>query len=314
MTDSAESPSPSPSPSEASASSPELAQVESAPVAEPQTPESFGIFTDDPTPEAAVVNGSPENQDQTEPSKEKQKAFLDKVRRDRQKRAHEIEIKKREMKLREQNNQLERLQNQQEMLRSDPNKCLRAQGIDPLNFQKQLAENALGSAIQENDSSKIEKTQMELAKLKTELAERDKREQLKSQKEKQQTAINKFVSTISEFQKGNTESYPLVSESLSPQEIAQGMGEHYRDTGEQLTVEAAFSKLESALKKNEESFYNDPKIVEKFQRYHPSIANQQVKGPQATLSSKWNKQPTRTAAEDMSFEQIREMYKGKLFT
>jgi len=305
MTDSAES-----------APAPEVAQVEAAPQtsSEPEMPESFGIFSEDPPQEMPSVEASPEQTDQTEPTQEKRKEFLEKIKRDRQKRAHEIELKKQQIESRKQAEQLKRLQSQQEMLRSDPNRFLREQGIDPLTFQKNLAQSALGAAIQENDSSKIEKTQMELAKLKAELAKRDEQAQLKSQKEKQQVAINKFVSTIDGFRESNKESYPLVVESLSAQEIAKGMGEHYRDTGEQLSVEEAFSKLEAALKKNEESFYNDPKIIEKFQRYHPSIASQQVKGPQATLSSKWNEQPTRTASEDLTFEQIKEMYKNKLFT
>jgi hypothetical protein len=307
MTDSAES---------APAPTPEVAQVEATPQtsSEPEMPESFGIFSEDPQQEMPSVEASPEQTDQTEPTQEKRKEFLEKIKRDRQKRAHEIELKKQQIESRKQAEQLKRLQSQQEMLRSDPNKFLREQGIDPLTFQKNLAQSALGAAIQENDSSKIEKTQMELAKLKAELAKRDEQAQLKSQKEKQQVAISKFVSTIDGFRESNKESYPLVVESLSAQEIAKGMGEHYRDTGEQLSVEEAFSKLETALKKNEESFYNDPKIIEKFQRYHPSIASQQVKGPQATLSSKWNEQPTRTASEDLTFEQIKDMYKNKLFT
>ena len=309
MTDSADS-APAPTPA------PELAQVEATPQAspEPEMPESFGIFGDEPPQELPSVEAAPGGTDQTEPSQEKRKEFLEKVRKDRQRRAHEIQLKKQQLEFKKQADQLKRLQSQQEMLRSDPNKFLREQGIDPLTFQKNLAQSALGAAIQENDSSKIEKTQMELAKLKAELAKRDEQAQLKAQKDKQQVAVSRFVSTIDEFREGNKESYPLVTESLSAQEIAQGMGEHYRDTGEQLSVEEAFSKLEQALKKNEESFYNDPRIIEKFQSYHPSLASQQVKGPQATLSSKWNEQPTRTSAEDMTFDEIREMYKGKLFT
>ena len=295
----------------------ETTSTSKQPVA-PQTmgeaaPESFNIFSEE-TSEPVAQEAQQVEESAEEPVSEKRKEFLDKVKYDRQKRAHEIELKKKEIELRNAQSQAEKAAQNQELLRSNPNKYLKEQGIDPLNFQRMLAESALEGAIQDSDSVKIEKTQMELAKLKTQLAEKEKQETLRAEKQKQQAAINKFVSNVDNFRSSNAESYPLVTESLSAQEIAQGMGEHYRDTGEQLTLEQAFSKLETALKKNETEFYNDPAVIEKFKRYNPGLASQQVKGPQATLSSSWKEQPTRTTVEDMSYEQIREMYKGKLFS
>ena len=82
---------------------------------------------------------------------------------------------------------------------------------------------------------------------------------------------------------------------------------------EEITIEEAFDKIETGLREREESFYKDPKIIEKLRRYNPE-AMRTARGPQATLSARFKEQPTRTDPDDMSFEEIREHWKGKLFT
>ena len=267
--------------------SPEVAQE----TVEAATPESFNIFetapaTEEPSAELSEDSPAPEEK----PSKRKD--FLEKMRRDRERRASEIELKKRDIALRNQNQELESLKKQQELLKQSPQQFLKSKGIDPLDFQRRLAEDALSSAIESNDTNAISQTQMEIAKLKDELRKRDDREKQRRQDQQRQAAISKFVSDIKQSYANSSEKYPHVTSSVSPQELAQGMGEHWRNTGEQLTIDEACQRLEATLDKQERDFFNNPKNIEKFQKYHPGIASKQVKGPQATLSSRFKEQPT----------------------
>ena len=91
------------------------------------------------------------------------------------------------------------------------------------------------------------------------------------------------------------------------------MVQHFKSTGEELTIEEAFEKIETGLRKREEDFYKDPKVIAKLQRYNPEAARTS-RGPQATLSARFKEQPTRTDPTDMSYEEIRDHWKGKLFT
>ena len=68
-----------------------------AQAAEPEMPESFNIFSDEPAPLAEEPHQAAEPR--AEPGQQRSKAFLEKVRLDREKRAHEIEFKKREAEL-----------------------------------------------------------------------------------------------------------------------------------------------------------------------------------------------------------------------
>ena len=131
-------------------------------------------------------------------------------------------------------------------------------------------------------------------------------------------SLNNFIGQIvsenglNQYRTAETEKYPHVTNSVSPQELAQGMGEHWRNTGEQLTIDEACQRLEATLDKQERDFFNNPKNIEKFQKYHPGIASKQVKGPQATLSSRFKEQPTRRESEEMSLEEIKARF--PLFT
>ena len=88
---------------------------------------------------------------------------------------------------------------------------------------------------------------------------------------------------------------------------------HYQQTGQEISIEEAFEKIETGLRERESSFYKDPKIIQKLQRYNPE-AFKTARGPQATLSSRFQEQPTRTDPSDMSHDEIKDMFKGKLFT
>lgn len=299
------------------------AQVQDAPASEPaaveavaeapQEPKSFNIFEKDPPAQEEPVAVESVTEAPAVKEKTKSREFLDKVQRDKERRASEIAAKKQAIEMRKKEEQLEQLMKNQELLRSNPHEFLKSQGINPLEFQRSLAEGSLDDAIANNSENRISKTQMELAKLKTELQQKEQKEQQRKAREQQQVAINKFVSDVDQYRQSYSETYPLVAESLSAQEIAQGMAEHYKNTGEELSIEAAFEKLESAIQEHEQSFYADPKVLEKLQRYNPE-AFRKVSKPQATLSAKFKEQPTRVSNNNMSYEEVREKWNGKLFT
>ena len=279
-----------------------------APV-EPVMPETFHIFSDEPA--------APPGEAAAEPKEERRsKAFLDKVRADKERRAQEIEFKRREQELNARSSEYEQTTEQLAMLREDPTSFLASQGINPLEFQRMLAEQALspGGKHSMSHEDRLSQTQMEVAKLQAELVNRDEVAKEVEETRSQQTLVNRFVSDVDKYGVQHGEQFPLVKEQMTPRDVAEGMSVYYQETGEELSIEEAFERIEAGLRTHEEKFYNNPSVVEKFQRYHPQAAQRSVKGPQATLSSKWATQPTRKDPNDMSFEEIREMYKGKLFT
>ena len=273
---------------------------------EPAAPETFNIFSDEPVP-------PPPSEVKEE---RRSKAFLEKVKVDKERRSQEIEFKRREQELNSRSSQYDETTEQLALLREDPTSFLAKQGIDPLEFQRLLAEQALtpGGKHSMSHEDRLTQTQMEMAKLQAEMAQRDATSKEVEETKAQNAAVGRFVSDVDKFGMANGEKFPLIREQMTPTDVAEGMSVYYQETGEELTIEEAFDRIEAGLKQHEETFYNNPSVVEKFQRYHPQAAQRSVKGPQATLSSKWATQPTRKDPTDMSFEEIREMYKGKLFT
>ena len=199
---------------------------------------------------------------------------------------------------------------QLETLNTNPSEFLKSQGINPLDFQRKLAEHALhgGPSAEE----RLDRTQMELAKLKQAMEQKEKQRERNDLIQKQEVAVRGFVSNIDSFKSHNESRFPLVNEQMSSAEIAEGMAALYKQTGQQISIEEACVRLEAGLKKHEEGFYNNPRNREKFQRY--TEAQKSVKGPQATMSSGWNEQPTRTSQDELTFDEIKKMYKGKLYT
>tara|TARA_R110001592_G_scaffold187671_2_gene432512 strand:- start:9689 stop:10561 length:873 start_codon:yes stop_codon:yes gene_type:complete len=274
---------------------------------EPSAPESFNIFSEE-QPETLV---QPEaEQRPAEPESRKGEAFLAKMREDKARRQAEIQLKQREASLASRMAEIEAKAKHLDSIGTNPTEFLRSQGIDPLDFQRKLANHAIHNGPSKEEQ--IEQTQLELAKLKASLEEKEKQAQRSHQAEKNQAAVRQFVSSIGAYGEANSEKYSLVKEQMNPGEIAEGMAAYYRQTGNQMSIEEAYEKLEAGLKKHEEGFYNNPRNREKFQRY--SGAQRNVNGPQATMSSGWNEQPTRKGSEGMTYEQIRELWKNKIFT
>jgi len=279
-----------------------------APSAEPEMPETFNIFSED----AAPVAGQP--QAQTEEPK-RSKAFLEKVAADKAKRSQEIQAKKHQAELSQRDQQIHQMQGNKDLLQRNPDEYFRQQGVDPAQFYNQWTEQKINPQAGTSMESQINRTQMELAKLRSEVQQRDQSHQQQIQDVETRQSVKKFVGDIEQFSANNQESYPMARENCTARDVAQGIAKYYQKTGQQLTIEEAFQKIESGLAEHQRKLYTDPKHVERFRRYNSQpVASNRVKGPQATLSSKWGEQPTRKDPEDMSFEEIREMYKGKLFT
>ena len=200
------------------------------------------------------------------------------------------------------------------MLESNPDEFFRQNGVDPASFyenwSKQKANPEKGATLE----SQLNMTQMEVAKLQAELVRRDKLAEQNKVRQQRDNLMGEFVGKIEHYA-SSVEQFPLTKESCTARDVADGMAAYYKQPGQRLTIEEAFEKIEAGLQSHEERLYTDPRTIEKIRRYNPSMgATQQVNGPQATLSSTWNQQPTRKSPDDMSFDEIKAMYKGQLFT
>ena len=272
--------------------------------AQPSEPESFNIFSEEPSPiqaEAPKEPGPPP----------KSKEFLANLRRDKELRSKEIQMKQREQQLSQKEQQLGQLREARQKLEENPEEFLRSQGIDPAEYyQKWTQRQIYGDQVPVEQQ--VGKTQKELDELKAALAKRDAAARQHAEDSRSKAAFGTLITEVEDFATGS-EQYQLVKDACSAQDVVQGMVAYYRKTGENITIEEAFSKIEDGLRKREEEFYSSESAAQKFRQYNPGAVTGN-RGRSATMSSAWQQQPTRKDAEDLSFEEIREMYKGKLFT
>jgi|13_taG_2_1085334.scaffolds.fasta_scaffold42587_2 hypothetical protein len=296
---------------EAQPSAPSEPVAPAPPVAvEESQPESFNIFSDEPSPiESSPAPQAPQESDQ---GMRKGQAFLSKMREDKARRESEIALKQKEASLAKRMSEIEEKARHLESIGTNPTEFLKSQGINPLDFQRKLAEHALNGGPSKEEQ--IERTQLELAKLKSSIERKEKQAEEAQKHQRNRAAIQQFVSNIGSYGESNNEKYPLVAEQMSPGDIAEGMAAFYRQTGNQLSIEEAYERLEAGLKEHETAFYSNERNLEKFRRYNNGALQKNVRGPQATLSSSWSEQPTRKDPQEMSYEEIRDHWKGKLFT
>ena len=285
----------------------ESAPEASEPVAEPVSdPESFNIFSEEASP---IVAPS------AEPAQEKPKSkeFLENLRRDKELRKREIGLKEQETSLRSKNEEVEKFQAAKRLMQENPSEFFKSQGLDPMGVYKDWTERMIqGEGAPPTTQQQIGKNAKEVAELKAEIARRDKAAAENAQKSHSNRAYQSLVGEVEKFAT-SSEGFEHIKESCSAQDVVNGMITYYRQTGEQLEIEEAFNKIEDGLRKREEEFYQDPKVLARLEKYYPG-ATKRVKGSQATLSSRWREQTTRTESDDMSLDDVKEMYKGKLFT
>tara|TARA_R110002020_G_scaffold74545_2_gene190700 strand:- start:70 stop:933 length:864 start_codon:yes stop_codon:yes gene_type:complete len=269
---------------------------------EPEMPESFNLFSEEDSPvgESSIVEELPAPQEQP-----KSKQFLENIRRDKAQREQSIALKQREQALSQKEKELSALNSIKEQLQSNPEEFFRSQGIDPNEYYRNWTQRLISG----DGESEVMR---EVQQLKAAMAQKDQLHQQKETRSKQEAAFGGLCQQVEQYAV-KAEGYPIIKETCTAKDVVNGMLTHYRNTGEEISIEEAFEKIESGLREREESFYKDPKVMEKLQRYNPE-AMKTTKSPGATLSSRFQQQPTRTDPDDMSYEEIREMYKGKLFT
>tara|TARA_A100000172_G_scaffold45975_2_gene28383 strand:+ start:4777 stop:5697 length:921 start_codon:yes stop_codon:yes gene_type:complete len=300
---SAPAPAPEPTLGETSQQASEVEQVQEA----PQTPESFNIFSDEPSPAIAESNkAEPDDR----PKKSKQ--FLENLKRDKQLRQQEIALKQRHQEIAQKEQQLAQLQQSQQHLKNNPDEFFKSQGIDPMEYYRTWTERLINTDGEPSLERQLEGTREEVEKLREKILSKEEQEKQAIAARKQTTAYNTLCSQVEQYASSN-DGYDAIKESCTAKDIVNGMVQHFKSTGEELTIEEAFEKIETGLRKREEDFYKDPKVIAKLQRYNPE-ALKTSRGPQATLSARFKEQPTRTDPTDMPYEEIRDYWKGKLFT
>ena len=269
---------------------------------EPEMPESFNLFSeeDSPVSDPRIVEELPAPQEQP-----KSKQFLENVRRDKAQREQSIILKQREQALSQKEKELSALNSIKEQLQGNPEEFFKSQGIDPSEYYRNWTQRLI-SGDGESDVMR------EVQQLKAAMAQKDQLSRQKEAKSQQDAAFGGLCQQVEQYAV-KAEGYPIIKETCTAQDVVNGMLTHYKNTGEEISIEEAFEKIETGLRQREESFYKDPKIMAKLQRYNPE-AMRTAKSPSATLSSRFQQQPTRTSPDEMSYEEIREMYKGKLFT
>tara|TARA_Y100001963_G_scaffold157656_1_gene254481 strand:- start:873 stop:1760 length:888 start_codon:yes stop_codon:yes gene_type:complete len=271
-----------------------------------ETPESFNIFSDEPSPTLQ------DNKAEEPERPKKSKQFLENLKRDKQLRQQEIALKQRHQQIAQREQQLAQLAQGQKHLRENPEEFFKSQGIDPMEFYRDWTERMINSDGQPSLETQLQKNKKELDELRGHISQREQRERQAAMQQKQQAAYGTLIGEVEQYAASH-DGYDTIKDTCTAKDIVNGMITHFKATGEELTIEEAFEKIETGLREREESFYKDPKIVEKLRRYNPE-ATRMARGPQATLSARFKEQPTRTDPDDMSYEEIRNYWKGKLFT
>ena len=300
---SAPAPAAEPTLGEVSQQASEVEQVQEA----QQTPESFNIFSEEPSP--AITEG---NRAEPDDRPKKSKQFLENLKRDKQLRQQEISLKQRHQEIAQKEQQLAQLHQSQQHLKDNPNEFFKSQGIDPMEYYRTWTERLVNTDGEPSLDNQLQKTKNELEELRGRINSKEEQEKQAKAAQVQTKAYNTLCSQVEQYA-SRSDGYETIKESCTAKDIVNGMVQHFKSTGEELTIEEAFEKIETGLRKREEDFYKDPKVIAKLQRYNPEAARTS-RGPQATLSARFKEQPTRTDPTDMSYEEIRDHWKGKLFT
>ncbi len=278
---------------------------------DPELP-NFNLFEEDGE-EAAPVEAK------EEPSGEEVKrdeSWSSKIKKDRDQRKKEIELKKREELISEQESQFSSNDELRKSFLANPEAFLEAQGIDPIDFYADWTNRLAGGSTEMGSDLRISETERELASLKEELKQRDGQQLRRQAEARQQDEINKYHVKIDTFMRSeDAGKFPLTVSQCSPEDIAQGIGAYYQETGVELSFDEAFEKVENGLMKREKDIFNDPDVIAKFKKYHGlDASNTRGRRSQLTLSNTLQTQPTKTPAEDMTDDEVYDFWKGKLFT
>jgi len=278
---------------------------------DPELP-NFNLFGDDIEEPVTPKEKSGESGEEEKEEKE-EATWSAKVKKDRQQRKKEIEIKRREQEIAVKEANLTSSDELRASFLKDPEGFLEKQGIDPMEFFSDWT-NRISTGVNEpSDGTRLSQTERQVQELKEELQRRDQETAQRSNAAEQQVAIKEYYSKIDKFMK-STDDYPLAKEQCSAEDIGQGIAAYHQKTGIELSFSEAAKMIEDGLIEKESSIFNDPAIIAKFEKYHGLDASNKGRRSQVTLSNTLQTQPTKTPAEDMSDDEIHEFWKGKLFT
>jgi hypothetical protein len=281
--------------------------------------QDFNLFSDseEVSEEAPVAEVAKE-----EPAKEEKPRgdWSARVRKDRQQRHREIELKKREQSLTSREAAMSKGFTSEQLrkgLYENPEEFLRNAGVDPFSFYGDWTTRiASGSPTPgpEERSSAVEK---ELADLKKHLIAKETHEKSQQDSQRNTQILGEFHQKIDDF-KSSSDKFPLTSSQCSAQDIAEGMAQYWQRTGVELNFDEAFGIIESGLVKEEEQLLESPRLTQRFKQKYGIEDSAEIKdtGKAATrtLSSNMEASPTKSAPSDMSHEEIIEHWRGKIYT
>jgi len=269
---------------------------------------SFNIYEEGPP----VAQSSSESVEVEPPPDADWKQRLAK---DRAVRKRELALKEKEQRFQRQMQHAQNYERSRKSLTADPIGFLEKQGVDTNNLYKTWTDKQINSGFAPSADERIDKANGRIKQLEEQLQKRERETQQKEKNAQRNGLINSFYGKIEDFAVNN-EGYDLVKERLTPADIADGMSAYFKETGKKLSLKDTFDKLEQGLKVEEKSFYSKPEQVAKFRKYTNGEAppRRRAQGTQATMTSQMVEQPTRDSTREMSYDEIREHWKGKLFT
>ena len=278
---------------------------------------NFNIYSaEEPEQEEAVeAKEEPAGEEAKEEPKKADASWSSKIKKDRDQNKREIELKKREQEIANRESRIVGAEELRGRFIKDPEGFLKEQGIDPIDFYADWTNRLARGTNEVGSDLRLSENERELKELKEELKRRDNQRLREHADRQQEQEIQKFYSKIEDYM-GSTdaEKYPLTTEQCTAQDIAQGIGAYYQQTGIELSFDEAFQKVEEGLRSKEDEIFNDPKVIAKFKKLHGLDASvKKGKRSHLTLSNSLEAQPTKTPTEDMTDEEIHDYWKGKLF-
>tara|TARA_R110002051_G_scaffold66927_3_gene121265 strand:- start:625 stop:1551 length:927 start_codon:yes stop_codon:yes gene_type:complete len=271
----------------------------------------FNIYAEEESEDSQVETAE---EPQVKEKSESENTWSARVKKDRQLRSREIAHKKREHELATREQKITEVENLRQSLLDDPHAFLKSQGIDPLDFYADWTNRIASGRNEASPKMRLDSTEKELQTLKAELAKRDQQNRTQQEQQEQNQVIQQYYGEIDTF-RGSAENYPLTKEQCSTQDIAEGIGAYYRETGIELSFDEAFTKIEDGLKAKEDEIFNNPAIIAKFKKFHGLDASKKMgRRTQTTLSNKLGTPVTKTPPEEMTDDEIHDYWKGKLFT
>ena len=272
----------------------------------------FNIYSEEESEDSQVETA--EEAPQVKEKSDSENTWSARVKKDRQLRSREIAHKKREQELSAREQKITEMEDLRQSLLDDPNAFLKSQGIDPLDFYADWTNRIASGKNEPSPRMRLDSTEKELQDLKAELAKRDQQNRAQLEQQEQNKVIQQYYGEIDAF-RNSAENYPLTKEQCSTEDIAQGIGAYYRETGIELSFDEAFTKIEEGLMAKEDEIFNNPAIIAKYKKFHGLDASKKMgRRTQTTLSNKLGTPVTKAPADEMSDEEIYDYWKGKLFT